>query len=63
MLARDRTLALLAIAVEVIGRYAAKKDQRGLLDYDDLIATPATARTAWNRPGCTTSSTSASTIC
>jgi ATP-dependent helicase/nuclease subunit A len=38
ILARDRTGALLTIALEVIGRYAAKKDHGGLLDYDDLIA-------------------------
>ncbi len=34
---RDRTAALLAIAVEVIARYRAEKDRSGLLDYDDLI--------------------------
>ena len=38
VLARDRTLALLTIAVEVIGRYAADKNRRGQLDYDDLIS-------------------------
>jgi ATP-dependent helicase/nuclease subunit A len=38
ILARDRTAALLTIAIEVIDRYAAKKDHDGLLDYDDLIA-------------------------
>ncbi len=35
---RDRTRALLTVATEVSGRYAAEKDQRGLLDYNDLIA-------------------------
>ncbi|HZP75811.1 MAG TPA: double-strand break repair helicase AddA [Pseudolabrys sp.] len=34
---RDRTLALLTIADAVIARYAAEKDRRALLDYDDLI--------------------------
>ena len=35
--ARDRTSALLTIAWEVIARYRAEKERRGLLDYDDLI--------------------------
>jgi ATP-dependent helicase/nuclease subunit A len=35
--ARDRTGALVTIAAEVISRYAAEKDRRALLDYDDLI--------------------------
>ncbi|MFL5030224.1 MAG: double-strand break repair helicase AddA [Xanthobacteraceae bacterium] len=34
---RDRTGALIAIAGEVISRYRAEKERRGLLDYDDLI--------------------------
>jgi ATP-dependent helicase/nuclease subunit A len=34
---RDRTAALLTIAWEVIARYRAEKERRGLLDYDDLI--------------------------
>jgi ATP-dependent helicase/nuclease subunit A len=34
---RDRTAALITIAKAVIDRYAAEKDKRGLLDYDDLI--------------------------
>jgi ATP-dependent helicase/nuclease subunit A len=34
---RGRTAALLAIAQEVLKRYRAEKDHRGLLDYDDLI--------------------------
>ena len=34
---RDRTAALITIAAEVIDRYRAEKDRRGLLDYDDLI--------------------------
>src|SRR5215468_7019630 len=34
---RDRTAALVTIAVEVIGRYTDEKERRGLLDYDDLI--------------------------
>jgi ATP-dependent helicase/nuclease subunit A len=35
--ARDRTKALITIAAEVIARYAAEKERRVLLDYDDLI--------------------------
>jgi ATP-dependent helicase/nuclease subunit A len=38
ILARDRTLALLALALDVVERYTAKKSREGLLDYDDLIA-------------------------
>jgi ATP-dependent helicase/nuclease subunit A len=38
VLARDRTLALLTLALEVIDRYTAEKNRQGLLDYDDLIA-------------------------
>jgi ATP-dependent helicase/nuclease subunit A len=34
---RERTAALVTIAHEVIARYRAEKDRRGLLDYDDLI--------------------------
>ena len=34
---RERTAALITIAAEVIARYRAEKDRRGLLDYDDLI--------------------------
>jgi ATP-dependent helicase/nuclease subunit A len=34
---RDRSSALVTIAAEVIKRYAAEKDRRALLDYDDLI--------------------------
>lgn len=34
---RERTAALLTIAHEVIARYRAEKDRRGLLDYDDQI--------------------------
>ena len=35
--ARDRTAALLTIAHAMIDKYARAKDERGLLDYDDLI--------------------------
>ena len=31
-------MALLTLAIEVIERYRAEKNRRGLLDYDDLIA-------------------------
>jgi len=34
---RDRTSALLTITDQVLKRYRLEKDQRGLLDYDDLI--------------------------
>jgi ATP-dependent helicase/nuclease subunit A len=34
---RERTAALMTVAAEVIIRYRAEKDRRGLLDYDDLI--------------------------
>ena len=34
---RDRSAALLTVAHEVLTRYAAEKERRGLLDYDDLI--------------------------
>jgi ATP-dependent helicase/nuclease subunit A len=37
VICRDRTAALVAIAVEVIRRYTDEKERRGLLDYDDLI--------------------------
>ena len=37
VICRDRTAALITIAAEVIARYAAEKNRRGLLDYDDLI--------------------------
>ena len=35
---RERTVALLTIAREMITRYQAEKDRRGLVDYADLIA-------------------------
>ncbi|HEX2654566.1 MAG TPA: double-strand break repair helicase AddA [Xanthobacteraceae bacterium] len=34
---RERTAALLTIAEAILKRYAAEKNKRGLLDYDDLI--------------------------
>jgi ATP-dependent helicase/nuclease subunit A len=37
VICRDRTAALVTIALRVIERYTAEKDRRGLLDYDDLI--------------------------
>ena len=37
IICRDRTTALVTIAVEVISRYTAEKERRGVLDYDDLI--------------------------
>jgi ATP-dependent helicase/nuclease subunit A len=38
VMARDRSIALLTLAVMVIEGYRAEKDRRGLLDYNDLIA-------------------------
>jgi ATP-dependent helicase/nuclease subunit A len=35
--ARDRSAALITVAAEVIERYRAERDRRGLLDYEDLI--------------------------
>ena len=64
MVCRDRTAALLTIADAVIARYRAEKERRGLLDYDDLIdKTLALLEQTSMPPGCTTSSTSASTMC
>ena len=37
ILTRDRTRALLTLALDVLDRYAAQKNRRGLLDFDDLI--------------------------
>jgi ATP-dependent helicase/nuclease subunit A len=37
ILARDRTRALVTLAMDVLDRYVAEKNRRGLLDYDDLI--------------------------
>ena len=37
IVSRDRSMALVTITREVAGRYRAEKEQRGLLDYDDLI--------------------------
>ena len=48
---RNRTAALITIADAVISRYQRAKDQRGLLDYDDLIDKARTLlgedRAAW----------------
>jgi ATP-dependent helicase/nuclease subunit A len=37
VLCRDRSVALLTVAAAVLQRFAAEKERRGLLDYDDLI--------------------------
>ncbi|HYA05573.1 MAG TPA: double-strand break repair helicase AddA, partial [Xanthobacteraceae bacterium] len=37
ILCRDRSAALAIVAAEVLERYAAEKQRRGLVDYDDLI--------------------------
>ena len=37
VICRDRSAALLTVAAAVLTRYAAEKERRGLLDYDDLI--------------------------
>ena len=47
----------------VIARYPREKDRRGLLDYDDLIDKTLALLSNVAPPGCTTSSTSASTMC
>jgi ATP-dependent helicase/nuclease subunit A len=51
VLARDRTAAALTIAEAVIRRYRREKENRGLLDYDDLIekslALLANVEAAW----------------
>ena len=60
---RDRTAALLTIADAVISRYQTEKDRRGLLDYDDLIDKRSSCCARSARPGCTTSSTTASITC
>jgi ATP-dependent helicase/nuclease subunit A len=38
ILTRERTMALLTVATEIISRFTAEKNRRGRLDYDDLIA-------------------------
>ena len=38
IMTRERTMALLTVATEIIHRFTAEKDRRGRLDYDDLIA-------------------------
>jgi ATP-dependent helicase/nuclease subunit A len=38
ILARERTRALLTLSMDVLDRYIAEKNRRGVLDYDDLIA-------------------------
>ena len=60
---RERTQALLHIATAVAANYRREKQERGLLDYDDLIARRWTMLTAARRAGCITSSTGASTMC
>jgi ATP-dependent helicase/nuclease subunit A len=51
ILARDRTRALLTLAMDVLDRYASEKNRRGLLDYDDLITRTrdllASTQAAW----------------
>ena len=51
VLARDRTAAALTVAEAVIRRYRREKENRGLLDYDDLIekslALLAAVEAAW----------------
>ena len=37
VLCRDRSVAILTVAYDVLRRYADEKERRGLLDYDDLI--------------------------
>ena len=60
---RERTAALVTIAAEVIARYRAEKERRGLLDYDDLIDKTLRLLGERSAAGCTTSSISASITC
>ena len=59
---RDRSAALITIAAEVISRYRAEKEKRSLLDYEDLIDHTLALFATCRPPGCSTSSTSASTM-
>ena len=60
---RDRTKRADHHRRRVIARYAPEKDRRGALDYDDLIDKTLACSRARRPPGCSTSSTSASTTC
>jgi len=59
--ARDRTEALLHIATAAAANYRREKQERGLLDYDDLIDRRSPCSTASPPAGCITSSIAAST--
>ena len=59
--ARDRSGALFTVAKDVIDRYQAEKERRALLDYDDLIGRVLDLFKTSRPPGCSISSTSAST--
>ena len=64
MTTRDRTQALLHIATAAAANYRREKQERGLLDYDDLIdKTLAMLDQRCPPAGCITSSTAASITC
>ena len=64
VLTRDRTVALLTLATEMIGRFTRRKEPpRTARLRRPHRPHPRLCLSALNRPGCTTSSTSASTIC
>ena len=60
----ELTLALLRLGLDITAALRAAKRRRGELDYDDLIvATRRLLGPRRARPGCSTSSTAASTMC
>ena len=60
---RDRTQSLLIIATAVAANYRREKQERGLLDYDDLIDKTLEMLDQTSPAGCITSSTAASIMC
>ena len=62
-LVAQASLALVTLAAPVLGAYAARKDDSGLLDFDDLIGRTSALLVDPARPGCSTSWTAGSTIC
>ena len=60
---RDRTQALLQIATAAAVNYAREKQERGLLDYDDLIEKTLELLERVSPAGSTTSSIEAWTTC
>ena len=60
---RDRTAGADHIATAAAAKYRREKQERGLLDYDDLIDKTLAMLEAAHPAGCITSSTAASTMC